>query len=102
MGAPCVETTPRSSGMPTRRPNLSRAARRDVRRAATLAKEIGFHSFRVHDDGTISWTLWRDLRQDKPKPTCEGNDVRRAETSRDLPSKRAQRSLARGGCVVCS
>ena len=38
---------------------MSRAARRDIRRAAALANEVNMHSFTIHRDGSITWTPWR-------------------------------------------
>ena len=50
------------------------------------------HSFRVHADGTVTWTLRHDLVPvQKPKPEGKGDE---AATNTE-PSKRAQKSRAR-------
>ena len=83
-------TPPRTS--PAWRPNLGRTARRGIRQAAAIARKEEFHSFRVHADNTVTWTL----RHEKPMPgkpkqhDGEGGDSRKRE-----PSKRALRSRAR-------
>ena len=74
---------------PTPRQYLSRAARREVRRAAALAKEMDFYSFNIRKDGSITWTLHH------PKvvsATVKGPDKPRAPRGE---SKRAIRSRAR-------
>jgi hypothetical protein len=78
-------------GTPASRPVWSRAAYRDVRRHAAHASEMKMHSFRVHLDGTVTWTLQHDSVQDRPKPESKG-----PKTATNLePSKRTQRSRAR-------
>ena len=49
---------------PSRRPLLMRAARRDIRRAGALANEMQMHSFRVHVDGTVTWTLRHEISKE--------------------------------------
>ena len=73
----------------TRRQNLSRGARRDVRRAAAIAKEQDFHSFHIHMDGSITWTLHH--------PRVGSSKARSIDKPRTPPgeSKRADRSRAR-------
>ena len=84
-------TTARTSGFPTTRPNLSRAARRDVRRAAALANEANIYSFTIHCDGAVTWIPWReDLQRTKPKHSKGGPTAPKAELS-----ERAKRSRAR-------
>ena len=83
-------TLPRTS--PAWRPNLSRAARRGIRQAAAIARKEDFHSFRVHADNTVTWTIRHEKPvPGKPKPDGgEGGDSRERE-----PSKRVLRSRAR-------
>ena len=72
---------------PTPRQNLTRAARRDVRRAAALAKELNFHSFHIHTDGSTTWTLHHPR---VVSPMAEGTDkprVQRGESTRALRSR---------------
>ena len=67
--------TLRPAGSPAGRPNLSRATRRDVRRAAALANELNFFSFTVHPDGAITWILrHQGISMAKPKPEGKGED----------------------------
>ena len=47
----------RAPGQPAPRPKLSKGARRDIRRASALANELNMHSFRIHVDGSITWTI---------------------------------------------
>ena len=70
---------------------LSKAARRAIRRAAALADELNFYSFRVHDDGTISWTLWHQGTQ----VAREAQPLEAEPTARTEPSARATRSRTR-------
>ena len=83
-------TPPRTS--PAWRPNFGRAARRGIRQAAAIARKEEFHSFRVHADGTVTWTIRHERPEPgKPKPTGgEGGDSRKRE-----PSQRVVRSRAR-------
>ena len=49
------------------------------------------HSFRVHVDGTVTWTLRHDILPGKPKLEGKGE-----QTAKSLePSKRTQRARAR-------
>ena len=66
---------------------MSRAARRDVRRAAALANEVNMHSFTIHRDGSITWTPWR---QSSPAIKNPGKTA-----ATDAPSKRTLRARAR-------
>ena len=63
-----------SRPLPTRHLNLSRAARRDIARAATLAKKLEMYSFRIHDDNTITWIPWRAPPPKDLKPSGMSND----------------------------
>ena len=69
---------------------LSKAARLAVRRAAALADELNFYSFRVHDDGTISWTLRHQGIQAAREP-----QPKEGEATATQPSERKLRSNAR-------
>ena len=83
--------TLRPAGSPAGRPNLSRATRRDVRRAAALANELNFFSFTVHPDGAITWILrHQGISMAKPKPEGKGEPAASEE-----PSARTRRSRAR-------
>ena len=88
--------TMHAPGNPAARWNSSKATRRAVRRAAALADEMKMHSFRVHVDGTVTYTLFNEnLLKAKPeakvKPARgEANDSQVRE-----PSTRQQRSNAR-------
>ena len=79
------------------RPNLSRAARRDLRRVAVLADELNVHSYRIHADGSITWTRWHDLKPAKPESKDEGQDDSRASSE---PSKRTLRSRRRATALA--
>ena len=74
---------------PARRPILSRAVRRGIRQAAALADELHMHSFRVHGDGTITWTFKHEKTMQKPEHKCQG------EMTQRVPSNRTLRSRAR-------
>ena len=41
--------------------------RQKIRQASRLADEMNAHSFRVHADGTVTWTRWRE----EPPPQAE-------------------------------
>lgn len=57
-----------------------------------IARKEEFHSFRIHEDGTVTWTIRHEKPMPgKPKPNGgEGGDFRERESS-----KRALRSRAR-------
>ena len=75
-----------------RRVNFSRAARRDVRRAAAIAREENFHSFRIHGDGTITWTpKWTTTEAIPQRMQCGGGTRQKTGTS----LTRAEKSRAR-------
>ena len=77
--------TLRPAGSPAGRPNLSRATRRDVRRAAALANELNFFSFTVHPDGAITWILrHQGISMAKPKPEGKGEPAASEEPSARL------------------
>ena len=77
-----------------RRVNFSRAARRDIRQAAALAHELNMHSFRIHGDGTVTWTPKWTPTEAKPKQkSCVGNTG--SKTSTSLTPSRAEKSRAR-------
>ena len=78
----------------TRRPLLTRAARRDIRRARALADELNMHSFRIHADGTITWTPKWTTTEEKPRQkSCQGATSSKSSTS--LTPSRAEKSRAR-------
>ena len=53
------------------------------------------HSFRIHVDGTVTWTLWHE-NLSMPKPTPKPTKVAEGATaSSPEPSNRTQRSRAR-------
>ena len=79
-----AEVSPRAP--PARRPLLTRAARRDIRRASALANELKVHSFRVHVDGTVTWTL------KEPRNKDQGTTADSSESLESKPSSRKQRS----------
>ena len=88
--------TMHAPGDPAARWNSSKATRRAVRRAAALADELKMHSFRVHVDGTVTYTLFKEnllkakaLDKDKPAKG-KATDSQTRE-----PTKRQQRSTAR-------
>ena len=49
----------RVSAAPTPRFAVTRSMRRAIRQAAVIAVENEFHAFRVHTDGSITFTLWQ-------------------------------------------
>ena len=67
---PASATAPPSLRRPTAHPperlRLSRAARRDIRRAAVLAREMDFYAFRTHNDGSVTWI---PRQAPPPRPT---------------------------------
>ena len=71
--------TLRPAGSPAGRPNLSRATRRDVRRAAALANELNFFSFTVHPDG-----LRKSVLNPSPWSTLGGTRLTGWNTSNTL------------------
>ena len=79
------------------RPILSRGTRRDIRRAAALANELNMHSFRLHKDGTMTFTLFHgpaQMPQSPRKATAPNNEPSKRSThSRDRAS--AHRELMR-------
>ena len=74
---------------PTPRQTFSRAARRDVRRAAALAKELNFYSFHIHLDGSTTWTLHHPRECSSMAMGTNNSRAPREE------SKRAHRSRTR-------
>ena len=88
-----AEVSPRAQ--PARRPLLTRAARRDIRHASALANELKCHSFRVHVDGTITWTLWHEASKESLPAELESSEavVSKTETSK-RKLKSAQRASA--------
>ena len=92
--------TMHAPGNPAARWNSSKATRRAVRRAAALADEMKMHSFRVHVDGTVTYTLFNEnLLKAKPeakvKPARgEANDSQVRER-RQRGSSAATRALPR-------
>ena len=98
MHAPLPRDTARlrPPGSPEGRPNLSRAARRDIRRAAALANEVNMHSFTIHRDGSITWTPWRQSSPAIKDPIARNHAKNPGKTaSTDAPSKRTLRARAR-------
>ena len=79
------------SGYSMERPKLSRATRRVIRQAATLADEMKMHSFRVHSDGSITWTRRLENQPSQPEPPSKGARSQPSELS-----TRQQRSRDRG------
>ena len=84
-----MPSAPPSRSLSTPRQRLSRAARREIRRAAALAHELHMHAFRVHADGSITWTLCHEM----VSTTKAQAKVVEARDSRE--SKRATRSRTR-------
>ena len=76
--------------LPATRPNLSKSARRDVRRAGQLAKESDFHSFKLHG---IVWTI----RHDRVQHVEPSRNIAEEATSgaAAAPSKKKQRDNER-------
>ena len=95
MGSPVANEEKSSAAeIRGRRVNFSRAARRDVRQAAVLAHELDMHSFRIHRDGTVTWTPKWTPTEAKPKQkSCVGNTG--SKTSTSLTPSRAEKSRAR-------
>ena len=78
----------------SRRANFSRAARRDVRRAAAIAVETNMHSFRIHNDGSVTWTpKWTNTLAKPKQQSCKGDTC--SNTSTSLTPSRAEKSRAR-------
>ena len=77
--------------LPAARPNLSRAARRGIRQAAAIARKEDFHSFRIHTDGTVTWTLMHSKPESKPESKDKGKQAAPPEE----PSQHALKSRAR-------
>ena len=83
----------RAPGVTSARPNLSKTMRRAIRSTAKLANELSMHSFRVHTDGTVTWTLKHEnLVQPRPDPNSTGKAT---DSQTREPSKRTQRSRER-------
>ena len=80
----------RAPGNPDARWNSSKATRRAVRRAAALAAELSTHSFRLHNDGSVTWNLGHPTPEKQPKQTSEGA----ARSVSSEPKKRQLRSRA--------
>ena len=55
------------------------------------------HSFRVHLDGTVTWTLQHDSVQDRPKPESKGPKTARTQRSRAPEPSGSNQSKA-GAC----
>ena len=93
MGTQHRSATPhRAAGLPPTRVELSRAARRDVRRAAVLAREADLYAFRIHHDKTITWIPRRERPPRLPGSKSQGDA---ASAQPRVASKRSQRSSAR-------
>jgi len=82
----------RASAAPTTRCALTRNMRRAIRQAAVIAVENEFHAFRVHTDGSITFTLKHEKAVlSNPEPKSKGDAPRDTRE----PSKRALRSRDR-------
>ena len=66
----------------SRRVNFSRAARRDVRRAAAIAEDLNMHSVRIHGDGSVTWTpKWTNTSAKPQHNSCKGDTGSNTSTS---------------------
>ena len=67
----------RASAAPTTRCALTRNMRRAIRQAAVIAVENEFHAFRVHTDGSITFTLKHEKAvPSNPEPKSKGDAPR--------------------------
>ena len=88
--------TTRVPGEPATRWYLSKATRRATRRTAALANELNMHSFRIHVDGTVTWTPRREnLAQAKLKAKVKPAKGEATDPQMREPSNRQRRSNAR-------
>ena len=77
-------------------PNWSKATRRATRRTAALANELNMHSFRIHIDGTVTWTLFhKHLGKAKPAAMDKPDAGKAMDSQMREPSKRELRSRER-------
>ena len=68
----------RVSAAPTPRFAVTRSMRRAIRQAAVIAVENEFHAFRVHTDGSITFTLnAREGRAEQPRAQEQGRRAAR-------------------------
>ena len=97
MGAPSEGFSPkRAPGAAGARPISSKATRRATRRTAALANELNMHSFRIHVDGTVTWTLLhKNLVQAKPEAKDKPAMGEAMGSRKHEPSKRELRSRER-------
>ena len=97
MGAPSDGFSPkRAPGAAGARPIMSKATRRATRRTAALANELNMHSFRIHVDGTVTWTLLHEnLVQAKPEAKDKPAMGEAMGSRKHEPSKRELRSRER-------
>ena len=97
MGIPFVQLpTTRAPGNPMARPKWSKATRRATRRTAALANELNMHSFRIHIDGTVTWTLFHEhLGKAKPAAMDKPDVGKAMDSQMREPSKRELRSRER-------
>ena len=92
MRSSTTNAAPAPTGKPVGRPNFGRAARRATRRATRLADELNMHAFRIHVDGSVTWTpRCAHQASGQPKPPGEGS----AREKKREPSKRKQRGTNR-------
>ena len=86
------ESSPEIRGRPV---SLSRAARRGIRQAATLADEMNCYSFRAHVDGSVTFVRWRDqppAQASKQRGTLE---AKASQTTSGELSRSAQKRIER-------
>ena len=83
-------------GEPAPRWRWSKATRRATRRAAALADELNVHSFRVHTDGTVTWTRMH-VKPAQAKHRAKVNPTLSKATGSTIrePSERQKRSNER-------
>ena len=79
--------TARVPGNPATRWALSKVTRRAVWRTAALTDELKMHSFRIHVDGTVTWTLRHERDAPARKPATDSQNRE--------PSARTQKSRER-------
>ena len=88
--------TTRVAGEPAARWIWSKATRRATRRAAALADELNVHSFRVHIDGTVTWTRMHEkLAQAKPRGKAKPAQGKETSSTKREQSERQKRSNER-------
>ena len=93
---PLAPTISSKTALPTRftRPNLSRSARQDVRRAIATATELKLYSVTLHG---VVWTL----RCDKMQPPAKQPKKQQGAAVIPRPERSAQRLMLDDVMMIC-